>query len=245
MLEVIAFCLEACTIAQEAGADRIELCDNHSEGGTTPSYGMIKAARAKLHIPLHPIIRPRGGDFLYTADEIRIMQDDIAICKELGCDGVVLGLLLSNGSIDKENTAKLVTKAYPMEVTFHRAFDRVRDPFSALNDIIDCGCTRILTSGLQHKAEEGIELIRALQEKSQEAVIILPGSGIRADNIEKIMVGTGVQEVHSSALSFQPGKMSYTNPEISENLSYPIPDPEEVRRMAAILRRRIREVSGA
>ena len=158
-LEVIAFNIESCKLAQQSGAYRIELCDNPSEGGTTPSIGMIKAAREKVDIELFPIIRPRGGDFLYSDDEFEIMKEDILQCKKIGCDGVVIGLLNADGNVDKIRTSQLVNLAYPMSVTFHRAFDRANDPFKAMEDIIECGCERILTSGQQPTASEGIELM--------------------------------------------------------------------------------------
>ncbi|MGL6267965.1 MAG: copper homeostasis protein CutC, partial [Chitinophagaceae bacterium] len=181
-LEVIAYHIESCIIAQESGADRIELCANPGEGGTTPSYGMIRAAKAKCSIPVFVMIRPRGGDFLYTDEEFRIMRDDIIQCREYGCDGVVLGLLKADGSVDINRTKELVQLAYPMEVTFHRAFDRVKDAHQSLEDLIDCGCTRILTSGLKPNAAEGVSLIRELVELADERIIIMPGSGVRSSN---------------------------------------------------------------
>ena len=179
-LEVIAFNIESCKLAQKSGAHRIELCDNPGEGGTTTSIGMIKAARANVDIELFPIIRPRGGDFLYSDDEFEIMKEDILQCKNIGCDGVVIGLLNAEGTIDKTRTSKLVNLAYPMSVTFHRAFDRANDPFKAMEDIIESGCERILTSGQQPSALEGIELISALIKKAEERIIIMPGSGLRS-----------------------------------------------------------------
>ena len=145
VLEVIGFTIQSCVIAQQAGAKRIELCDNPSDGGTTPSYGFIKVARKKLEIDLFPIIRPRGGDFFYSDDEFSIMKNDSKVCKELGCDGIVMGILKTDGTIDKQRSSELVELAYPMEVTFHRAFDRTADYHSALEDVIETGCTRILT----------------------------------------------------------------------------------------------------
>src|SRR3569623_1445721 len=159
-LEIIGFNIETCITAQEAGANRIELCDNPQEGGTTPSYGFIKAARNKQLIELYAMIRPRGGDFLYSDEEYEIMKADIEMCKHLGCDGIVTGILNKDGNVDKQRTAALVGYAYPLGVTFHRAFDRVYDPFSAIEDVIDAGCERILTSGLRPKAIDGIQTIK-------------------------------------------------------------------------------------
>jgi copper homeostasis protein len=234
-LEVIAFNIESCVLAQQSGAHRIELCDNPSEGGTTPSIGMIKAARAKVDIELFPIIRPRGGDFLYSDDEFDIMKEDILQCKKIGCDGVVIGLLHADGTIDKTRTSQLVNLAYPMSVTFHRAFDRTNDPFIAMEDIIDCGCERILTSGQQPTASEGIELIAALIKQADERIIIMPGSGLRSDNITSIAKQSGAIEFHSSARTTIDSKMSFNNPTMKEQLKTVVLDATEVSKMATLL----------
>src|SRR5215218_6326399 len=143
--------------AVKGGADRIELCTALSEGGLTPSFGLVKRCREKFNLPIFPIIRPRTGDFLYTDDEYRIIKNEVALCKELGCNGIVLGFLNKDGTINKKRTAKMVERAYPMEVNFHRAFDRCIDPYQAMEDIIEAGCQRILTSGQQLTAIEGAE----------------------------------------------------------------------------------------
>ena len=228
-LEVIAFTIEACSIAQDNGADRIELCANPGEGGTTPSYGMIRAAKGQCRIPVFCMIRPRGGDFLYTDDEFQIMKDDIIQCRDHGCDGVVLGLLNADGTVDTRRTRELVQLAYPLEVTFHRAFDRVADPFKALEDIIDCGCTRILTSGLRPTAAEGISLIRELVERADNRIVIMPGSGIRSGNIEGLMELSGAMEYHSSAGMMRQSGMEYVNTEMKENMQWQVPDGDEIR----------------
>src|SRR5215203_2842879 len=147
IIEIATSGFPSSLAAVQGGADRIELCDNLSEGGTTQSYGCIKLCREKLDVALFPIIRPRGGDFFYNDDEYSIMLQDVKLCKQLGCDGVVIGILNADGTIDTERSRKLVELAYPMEVTFHRAFDRCRDAFEALEQLIGIGCTRILTSG--------------------------------------------------------------------------------------------------
>ena len=145
--------------AVEGGADRIELCANLAEGGTTPSFGHIKKCREAFNVLLYPIIRPRGGDFLYNAEEFEIMLQDVKLCKQLGCDGVVIGLLNKDGTIDTKRTSLLVEAAYPLGVTFHRAFDRCRDPFEAMEQLIEIGCERILTSGQQPVATDAVEII--------------------------------------------------------------------------------------
>src|SRR6187397_3166229 len=182
-LEVIAFNIASCLIAEKAGAHRIELCDNSGEGGTTPSYGLIKLAREKTSLQLYPIIRPRGGDFLYTDEEFTVMMNDVKLCRDLGCDGVVIGLLNEDGTIDTERTKRLIEAAYPLGVTFHRAFDRVYDHRKALEDVIRCGCERILTSGLQPTVTDGVETLKALVDQADERIIIMPGSGIRSTNL--------------------------------------------------------------
>lgn len=234
-LEVIAFNIESCELAQISGAHRIELCDNPGEGGTTPSFGMIKAARKKVNIDLFPIIRPRGGDFLYNDDEFDIMKEDILQCKKIGCDGVVIGLLNTDGTVDKTRTSQLVNLAYPMSVSFHRAFDRANDPFKAMEDIIDCGCERILTSGQQPTAIEGTKLISALIKKAEEQIIIMPGSGLRSDNIISIAQQSGAVEFHSSARMTTDSKMNFNNPKMKEQLKTVVLDAMEVSKMATLL----------
>jgi copper homeostasis protein len=231
-LEVIAFDIESCQLIEKAGAHRIELCDNPGDGGTTPSYGMIQLARKNVSIDLFPIIRPRGGDFLYSNDEFEIMKTDIGICKKLGCDGVVTGLLNTDGSIDKKRTTQLVELAYPMSVTFHRAFDRSNDPFSALTDIIDSGCERILTSGQHKLAINGIDLIAALIKKADNEIIIMPGSGIRLENINDIVEQTNATEFHTSARISKNSEMNFQKQSMNERLQHSSIDEIE---LAAIL----------
>lgn len=235
-LEIIGFTIDGCIRAQHAGATRIELCDNPSDGGTSPSYGFIKSAREVLHIPIYCMIRPRGGDFLYSDTEIAIMKKDIAACIELGCDGVVFGLLNDNGTVDKKNTAELVRLAYPMGVTFHRAFDRVKDPMQSLEDIIDTGCERILTSGLMPAAPEGAGLIAALIELADNRIIIMPGSGVRADNIVELAKKTGATEFHSSARKKLDSMMKYSNAAMKETLSSVTADEEEIKNLIVNLK---------
>ena len=218
LLEIIGFNIESCILAQAAGAHRIELCDNPGEGGTTPSYGFIKAAREKLQIDLYPIIRPRGGDFLYSDAEFEVMKIDVQICKKLGCDGVVIGMLHADGTVDTERCKQLVELAYPLGVTFHRAFDRVKDASKALEDIIAMGCERILTSGLQPTALEAAETISTLIKQADERIIIMPGSGVRANNIIELAKKTGAVEFHTSARMNIDSKMNYTNEGMKENL---------------------------
>ena len=234
-LEVIAFNIESCLLAQKSGAHRIELCDNPGEGGTTPSFGFIKEARSVVNIELFPIIRPRGGDFLYSEVDFKIMKEDISVCKKMGCDGVVLGMLKEDGSIDTQRTTQLVELAYPMSVTFHRAFDRAYHPYEALENIIDCGCERILTSGQKPTALEGISLIAALIKKAENRIIIMPGSGLRADNIKEIAQLSGATEFHSSARRSVESEMKFNQLSMNENLKTTQLDMKEVASMVKSL----------
>lgn len=217
--EICANSVESCLAAQEGGADRVELCAGIPEGGTTPSYGEIKLARKLLtKTKLHVIIRPRGGDFLYTPLEQERMEEDIRICRELGVDGVVFGCLTEEGEIDREVNRRLVELARPMSVTFHRAFDRTADPMKALEDIISLGCNRILTSGQQPKAIDGINLLAQLEKKLKEyplpPIQLLAGSGVNEENIRQIFDATGIHEYHFSARVNVVSKMKHYNHEV-------------------------------
>ncbi|MBC6493138.1 copper homeostasis protein CutC [Flavihumibacter stibioxidans] len=229
VLELIAFNIESCRLIEQAGGGRIELCANPVEGGTTVSYGMLKAAREAVNIPVFPIIRPRGGDFLYNSEEYTIMQQDVRLCREIGMDGVVIGLLDRFGKVDKARTARLVELAYPMEVTFHRAFDHVSEPLAALEDVIQCGCVRILTSGGADTALQGLPSLQQLVGSADDRIIILPGSGIRSGNIRQLAEATGLQEFHSSARTILKSGMAYVNGNMTERLETYTVDPEEVR----------------
>ncbi len=235
ILETIAFNIESCIKAQKAGADRIELCDNPGEGGTTPSYGFIKAARTALDIALFPIIRPRGSDFLYSEEAFEIMKTDIQVCKDLGCDGVVIGMLNEDATVDKIRCSILINIAYPMSVTFHRAFDRVTNPEQALEDIIEIGCERILTSGFHPTATEGADNLKKLIDKAADSIIIMPGSGVRASNIASLASLTGAIEFHSSARKMIASQMKVVNPFMNENLQMVDVDEAEITNMIAAL----------
>ena len=235
-LEVIAFNIESCVIAERAGAHRIELCDNPGEGGTTPSYGFIKQARSKTKIDLFPIIRPRGGDFLYSEEEFQAMQYDVEWCKKLGCDGIATGMLTENGDVDVERTQMLVKLAYPMSVTFHRAFDRTNDPLKAMEDIIHSGCERILTSGQCPTAIEGQELIASLVKKADNRIIIMPGSGVRSDNVNELIQNIGVSEIHSSARTKIKTSMKFIAPKMNESLDQVMLDQIEVEKIIKQIR---------
>ena len=242
IIEIATSDFESSAAASRGGADRIELCDNLAEGGTTQSKAVIRHCREKLDIQIFPIIRPRGGDFLYTDDEFKIMISDIKTCKELNCDGVVIGFLKTDGSIDLDRTKRLVELAYPMEVTFHRAFDRCKDPFEALNQLISVGCTRILTSGQQQTALDGIGLISQLIKVADKRITIMPGSGVRKENIAQLAEQTGAEEFHSSLRTKVQSKMEFRHPAFAKDSyeHYSVSE-EDVRD----LRRALNGVEGA
>src|SRR6218665_1783707 len=198
--------------AVQGGADRIELCANLAEGGTTASAGMIRQCRESFDVLLYPIIRPRGGDFLYSEEEFQIMLHDVKLSRELGCDGVVIGMLHADGRIDLPRTAKLVEAAYPLGVTFHRAFDRCLDPFAALEELIEVGCERILTSGQKPAAPDGVELIAQLNKVADHRITIMPGSGVRVDNVRQLADQTGCTELHSSLDRKTKSQMDFIHP---------------------------------
>jgi copper homeostasis protein len=235
LLEIAVFNIQSALLAVNAGADRIELCENPADGGTTASYGTLKTIREKISIPVFPIIRARGGDFFYTDDEFKVMQQDVLLCRQIGFEGIVIGLLNKNASVDAERTKRLVDLAYPMDVTFHRAFDRTKDAFKSLEDIIDCGCQRILTSGQVPNAFDGKELIKRLNELADDKIIIMPGSGVRSNNIKELTDFTGVKEMHSSARKNVASEMEFTNAAMNENLQNISVDADEIKRMKLIL----------
>jgi copper homeostasis protein len=235
ILEIAVFNIDSALAAAQAGADRLELCENPQDGGTTPSYGFMKTVRELVTIPIVPIIRPHGGDFLYSESAYRVMQKDIALAKELGFEGIVLGLLNPDGSIDADRTAKLVELAYPMDVTFHRAFDRCNQPLEALETIIQTGCSRILSSGQQPNAFDAKELIQQLVQQASDRIIIMPGSGVRASNIQALANFTGAQELHSSARKLVPSSMDFVVDAMQESLQNSLVDSEEIQLMRQYL----------
>lgn len=238
IIEIATSDFETTKAAVEGGADRVELCANLTEGGTTPAYGTICECRDAFDILLYPIIRPRGGDFLYTDHEYEIMLHDIKLCKQLGCDGIVIGLLNTDGTINTKRTAALIEIAYPMEVTYHRAFDRCRDPFEALEQLVQIGCQRILTSGQRADANAGVELIGELNRVADHRIIIMPGGGVRKENIKMLAERTGCIEFHSSLRSKTKTLMEFIHPAFENSVeSYMNPsiDPAEVSALKKIL----------
>lgn len=214
-IEVVVYNIESALRAQEGGADRIELCDNPGEGGTTPSYGAIEAVRQNVNMDLYVMIRPRGGDFLYTNYEFHSMKRDIHQCQKISVDGVVFGILTEEGVIDKKRCKELIDKAKPLKVTCHRAFDMARDPFEALEDCIEAGFDRILTSGGKLQALEGADLIGQLIKKVNGRIAIMPGSGVNENTVEEIIKKSGAKEIHFSATAFHESGMKFKNQNIA------------------------------
>ena len=215
IIEICINTFQSAIEARNGGADRIELCENISEGGTTPSYGTIIEARKHLKIDLFVLIRPRGGDFLYSKPEFEIMKRDIEFCKSANVNGIVTGILNSDGSVDINRTKVLVELAFPLPVTFHRAFDMTNDPYTALEDIIKTGCKRILTSGQEQKAVKGIAKIVRVINQADGRIIIMPGSGINETNIMEIATMTGANEFHLSLREVKKSNMKYKKNKIN------------------------------
>ena len=201
VLEIACFNVQSCALAQEAGADRIEFCDDYYSGGITPSKSEIIEARKLLHIPLHVIIRPRGGNFVYTNEEIEQMKHDISFCKEHRIDGVVLGVLNSDNTINTSANKQLVALAKPMSVTFHRAIDECSHVEKAIEEIIELGFNKVLTSGGKQNALEGIDVLKKCQKIFGEKITIIPGGGIRSNTIEHIAQETQCCQFHSAAIT--------------------------------------------
>lgn len=195
-LEICLESVDSVIAANRGGAQRVELCANLLEGGTTPSTGTIRAARENAKIAINVMIRPRGGDFLYTDAEFASMRHDIRVAKELGADGIVLGLLLADGTVDIERTRQLVNLAKPLPVTFHRAIDVSRDLLEALEDVISTGAARVLTSGGEPSVVDGAPMVAKMVEAARDRIIVMPGCGISADNVLSILETTGAREVH-------------------------------------------------
>ena len=212
-LEICVFSVESAIAAQRAGADRVELCSCYTEGGLTPSAGTIRMVRKLLNIECHVMIRPRGGDFCYNDNELEQMHHDIEHAKSCGVDGIVLGALQANGHVNIVRMRDFVQHASPLKVTFHRAFDLTVDPFRALDDIIFCGCCRILTSGQKATAIEGLENIKQLVSLSAGRIEIMAGSGVNPDNAQHF-IDAGVDALHFSAKTLIPSQMIYINTEV-------------------------------
>ena len=242
-LEICADSILSAINAQEAGANRIELCDNLPEGGTTPGPGKIISARINLDIDINVLIRPRGSDFLYSDLEYDMMRRDIEFCGEAGINGIVTGILLDDGRIDIEKTARLVEFARPMSVTFHRAFDMCNDLPKGLEDVISTGAHRLLTSGGRNKAIEDTLMINTLVREAGDRIIIMPGSGIDESNICEIALKTGAKEFHLTGRKIVKSEMKYKKEGIgmgsfsgSDEYSLKIADKDLIMNIIQILK---------
>ena len=243
--EIVVYNIESALKAQEGGADRIELCDNPSEGGTTPSYGTIEAVRQNVNLDVYVMIRPRGGDFHYSNYEFHCMKRDISQCQKISVDGVVFGILNPDGTLDKKRCKELIVKARPLKVTCHRAFDMTRDPFEALDDCIEAGFDRILTAGQQAQALKGSDLIGELIKKANGRIAIMPGSGVNENTVQEILAKSKATEIHFSATAFRESEMNYKNQNIAgmgsdEGAEFKVRtvDPDRVRAMRKLAENR-------
>ena len=241
ILEIVVYNIDGALKAQEGNADRIELCDGPGDGGTTPSFGTVEVVRQNISIDVFVMIRPRGGDFNYSSYEFHAMKRDIYQCQKLSVDGVVFGILNPDGTIDKKRCKELIDKARPLKVTCHRAFDMTKDPFQALEDCIEVGFNRILTSGQQAQAVLGVELIGELIKKANGRIAIMPGSGVNENNVKEIVTKSGAQEIHFSAMTFRESAMQFRNQQIAgmgsdEGSEFKLRtvDPEKIKRIRII-----------
>lgn len=213
LVEICATSVQSAVNAGKGGAGRIELCSELTVGGITPSYGLLKEVLKNCPLPVFVLVRPRGGDFVYSDEEFEVMKSDIEICKELGCAGIVSGVLNADDSIDLIRTKELVELAKSLEFTFHRAFDLTNEPMKSLKELIEMGVGRILTSGQKASAEKGLDLLIQLRESAQNKLSILPGGGINPGNVH-LFRENGFEEIHASASSLY---KEYPKPKISMN----------------------------
>ncbi|MDH3000150.1 copper homeostasis protein CutC [Chelonobacter oris] len=217
-IEVCIDNIESLKTAQRSGASRIELCAALALGGITPHYGLIERAVSAAERPIYVMIRPRAGDFLFSRDEINIMQADIRMAKQLGVDGIVIGALTAQAEVDLDCCRHLIESADGLGITFHRAFDLCRDPLFALEQIVELGCERILTSGQQQSAVLGMPLIRRLVQQAKQRISIMPGAGVNRFNALRILQQTGATELHLSAKGYRRSRMqSQHNPTMGQN----------------------------
>lgn len=235
LLEVAVFTIEGALEAIRAGAHRLELCENAHDGGTTPSKSSLDYIQSITPIPVFPIIRARGGDFVYSTDEKKIMLADIIYCRNRGFKGVVSGGLLRDGQIDNDFLLRCIDAAGPMEFTFHRAFDRCKDPLNAMEQIIGAGAKRILSSGQYPTLPEGIPLLKKMVKQAGNRIIILPGSGLTRHTVKEVVEKTGAKEVHTSARKLISNSNTYQPSTFPENMAYTGADAEEIQVILSLL----------
>jgi copper homeostasis protein len=234
LLEVCSFSIQSCLIAEKAGAARVELCANPTDGGTTPCYGAIVRARERISIQLYPIIRPRGGHYCYDEDEFAAMLKDIRMCREIGCNGISAGVQKHNGEIDADRLKRIVECAQPLGVTCNRAFDGTPDPFKALEEIIACGCERVLTSGQASGAPGAIPVLARLVRQAGQRLVVMPGAGVRSTNIEQLVRETRAAEYHSSARMAVPNDLTHQNPQVLDLGTVYVASEEELRQILSL-----------
>lgn len=216
--------VESAVNAEKGGAARVELCCNLVEGGTTPSLGMLRMVKRAVAIPVFVMIRPRGGDFLYSDSEFDVMKEDLKILKENGADGIVFGVLTPDGGIDTERSRELVCLARPLPVTFHRAYDMVRDPLQSLEVLVEMGVDRVLTSGHDGTALEGLPLLGKLVNVARGRIKVVPGGGITEHNLRRILQDSGAVEFHCSARRPRSSSMEYCNASVSMGAKFGPPE---------------------
>lgn len=240
-VEICVDSLESAIAAERGGATRVELCSDLLEGGITPSAGLIATARKKISIGLHVMIRPRGGDFLYGDDEFDVMRRDVVMAKQLGADGVVFGLLDPDGNVDVQRTRQLVDLARPLKTTFHRAFDISADLGRALENVVEAGADRILTSGGAQTALEGSAVLSTLVECAKDRVIIMAGGGIDDQNVQVVLEKTGVREIHAALKTIVESPMKYRSQSISMGVAggseyqrFVVPESKVVKLVRAV-----------
>ena len=239
LLECCVGSVESAVNAELGGAGRVELCSALELGGVTPSSAAIRLARERIDIPLFVLIRPRGGDFHYSPVEVEVMKTDIAAARDLGADGIVLGILREDGNVDVERTAEFIEAAGGASITFHRAFDSTPDPLAALETLRELGVNRVLTTGSARRAEEGLAGLGKLVEAAAGRIGILPGGGINHENCRQVVEQTGAREIHVGSAVCSAGPRQEASGLGPGGIETPAPggetDPESVRRLLDLL----------
>lgn len=238
LLEIVATSVQSAINAQNGGAHRVELCSELAVGGITPSYGLLHQVLEEISIPVFVLIRPRGGNFVYSDDEFEIIKKDIQLCKEFGCAGIVSGVLNEDNSVDFIRTKKLIELSKPLSFTFHRAFDLTPNPIDDLGKLIEIGAERILTSGQNDSAEKGLNILIQLKEKAQNRIIILPGGGVNSENIH-LFRENGFTEIHASASSVyhqdKPFKIKFNSEKFFEETRLFASDLEKIKLLTEMI----------
>lgn len=238
LIEICANSYQSALNAQKAGADRIEFCVELAVGGITPSYGLLKKVMANLNIPVNVLVRPRGGNFTYSDEEFEVMKEDIRLCKRMGCNGIVSGVLKEDQTLDIERTRALLELGRPLSFTFHRAFDWVPEPLTTLELLIELGIDSILTSGQQATAAKGLDLLKILKERAKGRIKILPGGGINEDNI-CLFKQQGFDELHFSAINISKkpiGKITMNSTKLFDESVHATSDIAKIKSMLSLVK---------